>query len=124
MDDLAAAMGSATWGQDVLAALRGYFDSGRLRDPMVHLVEATLCVTDNGSPAVIAVYDHPWYDRRVGLRSRLDQRPMSTYEGMSAAESRDYDIAEYEIAEPLGTYCESLAEDDSGDWWWQSPMDG
>ena len=124
MDDLAAAMGSATWGQDVLAALRGYFDSGRLRDPMVHLVEATLGVTDNGSPAVIAVYDHPWYDRRVGLRSRLDQCPMSIYEGMSAAESRAHDIAEHEIAEPLGTYCESLAEDDSGVWWWQSPMDG
>ncbi len=123
MDDLDAAMGSTTWGQDVLAALRAYFDSGRLR-VSVHLVEATLGVTSDGSPAVVVIYDHPWYDRRVGLRSRLDQTPNAIYEGMSAAESRAHDIAEYEVAEPLGTHYDSLVEDDSGVWWWQSPMDG
>jgi hypothetical protein len=122
MDDLGTAMDAATWGQDVLAALRRYFESERLRDPMVRLVAASLGVTDDGSPAVIAVYDHPWYDRRVGRRSRLDQPPLSIYKGMTAAESLAHDIAEYEIAEPLGTYYESLAEDDSGVWWWQSPM--
>lgn len=67
MDDSSAGMASATWGKDVLEALRKYFDSGRLIDP-VELVEATLSVTNDGSPAVIAIYDHPWYDRRVGLR--------------------------------------------------------
>ena len=122
MDDLSAAMASPTWGQDVLAALRSYFDSGRLIDP-VRLVEATLGVSDDGSPAVIAIYDHPWYDRRVGLRSRLDQYPLSVYEGMSPAEPRAHDIAVYEISEPLGSYFDRLVEDDSGVWWWQSPME-
>ena len=120
MDDLAAAMASPTWGQDVLTALVGLFDSGRLIEP-VQLVEAKVGVTNEGSPAVIAIYDHPWYDRRVGLRSRLDQRPMSIYEGMSAAESRAHDIAVWEISEPL---FDRLVEDDSGVWWWESPMDG
>jgi hypothetical protein len=48
---------------------------------------------------------------------------MAIYEGMSAAESRAHDIAAYEISEPLGTYYHRLVEDDSGVWWWQSPMD-
>ena len=122
MDALASDMGSATWGPDVLAALRSYFGSGRLR-VTVQLVAASLGVTSDGRPAIIVIYEHPLYDKRVGLRSRLDQVPTSIYEGMSAAESRAHDIAEYEIAEPLGTYYEALAEDDSGVWWWQSPMD-
>ena len=56
-------MASATWGKDVLEALRKYFDSGRLIDP-VELVEATLSVTNDGSPAVIAIYDHPWVPQK------------------------------------------------------------
>jgi hypothetical protein len=124
MDDLPTVMAAEAWGQDVLAALRRYFDSGRIRDPVVRIVETTLGVTDDGTPAVVVVYDHPWIDKRVGLRSRLDQVPMAIYNGMSPAESLAHDIARYEIQEPLGTYYDRLVEDDSGVWWWQSPMDG
>lgn len=123
MDDLGSAVGSATWGQDVLDAVQEHFASRQLRDPMVHLVDATLGVTNDGDPAVVIIYDHPWYDRRVGLRSRLDQAPMSMYEGMSTAEARAHDIAEYEISQPLGSHFDRLVEDDSGVWWWQSPID-
>jgi hypothetical protein len=119
MTELDDAMASPSWGEDVLAARR-YFDSGRLIDP-VQLVESSLGVTDDGSPAIIAIYDHPWYDRRVGLRSGLDQCPLAISEGMTPAEPRALDIAVYEIAEPLGTYYDRLVEDESGVWWWQSP---
>ena len=59
-------------------------ESGRLLEP-VELVEASLGVTDDGGPAVIAIYDHPYNDGRFGLRFRLGQYPLSVYEGMPVA---------------------------------------
>ena len=54
-----------------MTALRNYFDSRRLRDPMVLLVEATVGITDGGSPAVIAIWFAMelmvmWTDPRTG----------------------------------------------------------
>jgi hypothetical protein len=123
MDDLDAAMASPTWGKDVVAALRRYFaEGGWLLEP-VKLIEARLGVADDGSPAVIAIYDHSWYSKRIGLKSRLDQSPMAIPEGMSPSEALAQDIAVYEISEPLGTYYDRLIEDEFGVWWWKWPMD-
>ncbi len=124
MDDLAAAIASPTWGQDVVEALRSYFaEGGWLLEP-AHLVEPRLGQADDGTPAVIAIYDHPRYAKRIGLVSRLDQPPVTVPEGKSAAEALAQAIAVYEISEPLGSYYHRLVEDDSGIRWWKWPMDG
>jgi hypothetical protein len=123
MDALETAMASPTWGRDVVEALRSYFaDGGWLLAP-AQLVDATLGTADNGTPAVIAIYDHPSYPERIGLKSRLDRPPMAIPQGMSPAEALAQDIAVYLISEPLGTYYHRLVEDDSGIWWWKWPMD-
>jgi hypothetical protein len=117
-------MASPSWGQDVVDALRRYFaDGGWLLEP-VSLVEVTLGEADDGSPAVVAIYDHSLYTERIGLKSRLDQSPMAIPKGSSPAEALAQDIAVYEISEPLGSYYDRLVEDENGIWWWRWPMDG
>jgi hypothetical protein len=37
---------------------------------------------------------------------------------MTLAESMAYDIAHYDMAEPLGSYWYLLVEYDNGVWWW------
>ena len=123
MDHLAAAMGSPTWGQEVVEALRSYFANGGWLLEPAQLVEARLGEAEDGTPAVIAIYDHPLYPKRIGLRSRLDQPPMAIPEGMTPAEALAQDIAVYEISEPLGTIYDRLEEDVSGIWWWKWPSD-
>jgi hypothetical protein len=117
-------MASPSWGQDVVDALRRYFaDGGWLLEP-VSLVQVTLGEADDGSPAVVAIYDHSLYTERIGLKSRLDQSPMAIPKGSSPAEALAQDIAVYEISEPLGSYYDRLVEDENGIWWWRWPMDG
>jgi hypothetical protein len=123
MGALSEAMGSVTWGHDVVVALRRYFANGGWLLEPAQLIEARLGEADDGSPAVVAIYDHSLYPKRVGLRSRLDQAPMAIPEGMTPAEALAQDIAVYEISEPLGSYYDRLVEDASGIWWWKWPMD-
>ena len=65
----------------------------------------------------------PYCDRRIGLRLRLNDFPMTISEGRSPAEGMAENIALYEISEPLGTWAERLVEDSAGVWWWTWPLD-
>jgi len=117
-EELQAEVSSPDWGGKVLEALRNYFsDRGWLLEP-AQLVEADLEFEPDGTPVLVAIYDHPHYDRRIGLRHRLDDYPMAIPEGSSPAEAMAQDIAVYEISEPLGRYSEILVDDGDGVWWW------
>jgi hypothetical protein len=87
------------------------------------LVDSGLEVEPDGTPVLFAIYDHPYYDRRIGLRHRLNEFPLSIPEGRSPAEGMAENIALYEISEPLGTWAERLVEDGAGVWWWTWPLD-
>jgi hypothetical protein len=117
-EELQAEISSPEWGQKVLAALRNYFGEGAWLLAPAELVASSLDLDANGTPVLLAMYDHPQYDRRIGLRHRLDDLPMTIPEGCSPAEAMAQDIAIYEISEPLGTWSETLVEDSSGVWWW------
>jgi hypothetical protein len=84
----------------------------------VTLIGADLELDAEGTPFLLAVYDHAWWDRRIGLRRQLDHGPMSEVPGRTRAEALALDIAMYDMAEPLGSYWDLLVEDDNGVWWW------
>lgn len=68
------------WGPRVAEALRRYFSEGRwLLAPAV-LVSAGVEVDADGVSVLLAVYDHAWLPRRIGLRRRLDREPMPNSE--------------------------------------------
>jgi hypothetical protein len=122
-DELRAEISSPEWGMKVLGALRTYFSQGRPLLNAAKLVNSGLEVEPDGTPVLVAIYDHPYYDRRIGLRHRLNDFPMSIPEGRSPAEGLAEGIALYEISEPLGTWAERLIEDGAGVWWWTWPLD-
>jgi hypothetical protein len=122
-EELPAEISSPEWGTKVLEALRRHFSERRwLLEPAV-LIDAGLEYEANGTSVLLAIYDHPYYERRIGLRHRLNDFPMSVGEGRSPAEAMAEDIAVFEISEPFGTWADRLVEDSSGVWWWTWPLD-
>jgi hypothetical protein len=121
--ELQAELSSPDWGTKVWEALRGYFSDGCWLLEAARLVDSNLEVELDGTPVLVAIYDHPYYDRRIGLRHRLDDYPTPIPEGSSPAEAMAQDIAVYVISEPLGRYSDRLVEDGSGVWWWSWPLD-
>lgn len=101
------------FGQRVLEALRSYFREGNWLLEPANLVEAHLDSDPDGVPVLLAVYDHPNYGQRIGLRRRLDR-----WGPDANAEALAQDIAIYDISEPLGSYYELLVDDGRGVWWW------
>jgi len=122
-EELRAEISSPEWGTKVLEALRRHFSEGRwLLEPAV-LIDSGLEYEADGTPVLFAIYDHPYYDRRIGLRHWLNDFPMSVSEERSPAEAKAEDIAVFEISEPLGRWADRLKEDKDGVWWWTWPLD-
>jgi hypothetical protein len=71
----------------------------------------------DGTPVLLAIYDHPYYAKRIGLRRRLTDHMRAT-EDCSREQALAEEIAVYEISEPLGAYFDLLVEDSAGVWWW------
>src|SRR5271167_144634 len=117
-EDWLAASKSQGWGPKVVEALISYFnqDNPYLLAP-ARLVDARNEVDPDGTPVLVAIYDHPQWPERTGLRRRLDRPPMAGNEDSPEAQIAA-EIAIYEISEPLGSYHRSLDEDSSGVWWW------
>jgi hypothetical protein len=109
-EELQAEISSPEWGTKVLEALGTYLSEGRWLLEAAKLVDSWLEVEPDGTPVLVAIYDHPYYDRRIGLRHRLNDFPLSIPEGRSPAEGMPETIALYEISEPLGTWAERLVE--------------
>ena len=109
---------SPDWGPKVVKALIAYFnrDDPYLLAP-ARLVDARSELDPDGTSVLVAVYDHPQWTERTGLRRRLDRQPMTGEEDSPEAQIAA-EIAIYEISEPLGSYYGLLVEDSSGVWWW------
>lgn len=105
------------WAEQVLIALRAHFDEGRWLLTPTRLVEAHLTSDTDGTPVLLATYDHPEEDRRIGLRRRLIRYPLPERPGWDP-KALAQDIAVIEISEPLGRYSEILVDDGNGAWWW------
>ncbi len=116
--ELRAEVASPEWGAKVLEALRRHFTEGGWLLAAAQLVDSRLEFESDGTPVLLAVYDHPSYERRIGLRRRLNDFPMSVPERRTPAQAMAEDIAVYQISEPLGRYHEILVEDGEGVWWW------
>jgi hypothetical protein len=104
----------AQFGQQVLDALVAYFRDGEWLLYPADLIEAHLEMDPDGVPVLRAVYDHPLYRERLGLRRRLDCWGGSDVNAEALAE----EIAVFDISEPLGRYYEILVTDEQGVAWW------
>jgi hypothetical protein len=85
------------------------------------LISASLDEPDeDGVPVLLAVYTHPFWSERTGLRRRLDRPPVSgEISGeQTVAEWLAEHICAMEIGEPLGRMHDLLVEDNDGTWWW------
>lgn len=95
-----------------------YFNQGGLLLESAQLIDASIEVDADGVPVLIAVYDHPSWPERTGLRRRLNRMPFANHGENTPEASQAAEVAIYEISEPLGTHYHSLVEDSSGVWWW------
>jgi hypothetical protein len=113
-----AAVGGSEWGERVVEALREQMrDPERLLEPAV-LVDAWTEDDHDGVPVLRAVYDHPFWPQRTGLRVRLDEPPFDAPRpGQELAAWLAANIAD-EIAEPLGRMYDLLVPDAAGVYWW------
>jgi hypothetical protein len=105
------------WAEQVLAALRTYFDQGRPLLTPTRLVEAHLTSDPDDTPVLEATSDRPDDERRIGLRRRLIRYTVPGQPGWDP-EILAAEIAQYDISEPLGRYSEILVDDGTGVWWW------
>jgi hypothetical protein len=112
----------SAWQETVVAAIRAFFDEGRPQ-----LLEPTTLIdvrsdTDDGVPAVLVVYDHPYSVKRLGLRVCVDAPPSVDILAIGAGETAAEVLADYicaiAISEPLGTSSYRLVEGNDGVWWW------
>jgi hypothetical protein len=118
-DEWQEAATAPDWGVRVADELRRYFrDKPQLLLAAARLVDVNLEVDPDGVPVLLAVYDHPGWSERTGLRRRLDRMPFGEHDEDTPEASQAAEIALYEISEPLGTYYDSLVNDPSGVWWW------
>lgn len=113
-----AAIVAPDWGQRVVDALRDRIrHPEQLLEPAV-LVDAWSENDHDGVPVLRAIYDHPYWPQRTGLRLRLDEPPFdSPRPGQELAAWVAGNIAD-EIAEPLGRMYDLLIPDDAGIYWW------
>lgn len=109
---------NARLGIRVADELRRYVQEGDFLLATVRLVDVSVEVDADGTPVILAVYDHPGWPERTGLRRRLDRMPFGEHDQDTPEASQAAEIAVCEISEPLGTYNQSLVEDSSGVWWW------
>lgn len=93
-------------------------DGGGFLFEPVQLMEARAEVDSDGTPVLLAIYQHPSWPERTGLRLRLDRRSMTEEGAATPEDAVAGEIAIYDISEPLGRYYELLVEDDHGVWWW------
>ena len=111
------AVSSPDWGPRVLEALRRHFAEGKPLLEPARLITASLEVDPDGTPVLLAIYEHPYWPERTGLRRRLDHA-YGLGHGSSPEEALAEEIAFYEISEPLGRQYDLLVEDENGVWWW------
>jgi hypothetical protein len=105
------------WAEQVLAALRAYFEEGRPLLTSTRLVEAHLKSDPDGTPVLEVISVRTDDMRRIGLRRRLIRYIVPGQPGWDP-EVLAADIAQHDISEPLGRYSEILVDDGSGVWWW------
>jgi hypothetical protein len=117
-DEWAAASSSPDWGGKVADALVRFFDQGKSLLAQARLVGVSTETDVDGVPVLRAIYDHPYWPERTGLRRRLDQIPTSAEDGETPEESKAFWIAVFEISEPLGSYHAQLVPDNDGVYWW------
>ena len=117
-EEWSEAVASPDWGERVAEALKQYFESGKPLLAHAELVSVNLEADPDGIAVLKAVYRHPQWPERTGLRRRLDQVPFSAQDEESPEGSKAATIAIYEISEPLGSYRDRLVEDTDGVLWW------
>jgi hypothetical protein len=90
--------------------LRRYFRDGRWLLEPAELIDARLDEEDpDGTPVPLAIYDHPYYAKRIGQRRGLTDHMRATRD-YSAEQALAEEIAIYEISEPLGAHFDLLVE--------------
>jgi hypothetical protein len=67
----------------------------------------------DGPDMFSVVYVHPLFDGLLGLRRRVEFEA-----GIDTPEEFGADVAEFDIAEPLGSIAKKLHPDSSGIHWW------
>jgi hypothetical protein len=105
------------WAEQVLVALRVYFEEGYPLLTPTRLVEAHVESDPDGTPVLEAISDRPDDERRIGLRRRLIRYPVPGEPGWDP-EALAAEIAQFDISEPLGRYSAILVDDGTGVWWW------
>lgn len=113
-----AAVAAPNWGERVVAALRAQMrDPDQLLEPAV-LVDAWSEQDPDGVHVLVAIYDHPYWPQRTGLRMRLDEPPFDwPRANQDLAAWLAGNIAD-EIAEPLGRMYDLLVADENAVYWW------
>jgi hypothetical protein len=118
-DGWADAITQDDWCALVAAAVHRHFaEGGWLLEPAV-LLDAWCELDVDGMGVLRAVYQHPFWPQRTGLRRRLDTPPpLPPDAGQGLADWLAAWIATFEISEPLGRMYDLLVEDETGVFWW------
>jgi len=109
---------SPEWANSALSELKQLFEEGFIWLSPVTLIDASLVMDADGVAVLVLIYDDRRWEKRTGLRRRLDRRPTSLAPGQTAERSLAIDIAMSDLGEPLGTIYSRLVPDDEGVWWW------
>ena len=107
------------WASRVAEALRRYFQSGGWLFEAAVLLDVWTEQGEDGVGVLCAVYEHPFWPERTGLRRRLDRPPaIGSDPDEDLAQWFSSWIATFEISQPLGRMHDLLVEDDDGVHWW------
>lgn len=118
-EEWAAAASSPDWSAKVAKALVRYFEEKwEALFAQAKLISVSTETDSDGAPVLRAIYDHPHWPERTGLRRRLDRVPFAAQDEETPEGSTAATIAIYDISEPLGTLYEKLVPDEEGVWWW------
>jgi len=103
----------------VLAAFLWTVSNKRLLEPVV-VEGADLDVDADGIPVLLVRYRHPFWTQPTALRRRLDRQPASgaPEPGESLALWLADWIANFDVAEPLGTGHDDRPLSSDGYYWW------
>lgn len=119
MDAWAKSVAREDWAATVVAALRDHFDEGLWLLEAAVLIDAWPERDEDGTGVLRAVYQHPFWPERTGLRRRLDVAPpLAPDPEQNSAQWLASWIAVFEISEPLGRRYDLLVEDENGVHWW------
>ena len=114
----AAAASSPDRGTKVADALVRYFDPGKWLLAQARLVSVSTEADPDGAPVLRAIYGHPNWPERTGLRRRLDQIRHRPGKARRPKRARRIGLPSFEISEPLGSYHAQLIPDKDGVYWW------